>query len=150
MWRTWKDLQCDGIYLAHHFFDVGHSGDALNGQQQIAEDIGSKGYSYSIENCVGVLTMQYRSDSSAIFVSGLLIRCHNLASFTLCGLIVEVVSTTDSCYRSLNISISITPHHASRPPLWPGMFCIWTLSGKGNVFIGLQCDGISWKRVGCN
>ena len=37
----------DGIALAHHFFDVGHYGNALNDQQQIAEDIESKGYSYS-------------------------------------------------------------------------------------------------------
>lgn len=45
----------DGIALAHHFFDVGHYGDALNDQQQIAEDIESHGYSYSIEKCVRVL-----------------------------------------------------------------------------------------------
>ena len=102
MWRTWKGLQCDGIDLAYHFFDVGHSGDALNGQQLIAEDIGSKGYSYSIEKCVGVLRMQYRSDPSAIFVSGVLIRCRKNASFSLCGLIVEVVPTIDGRCPSLN------------------------------------------------
>lgn len=36
----------DGIALARHFFDVGHYGNAWNDQQQIAEDIESKGYSY--------------------------------------------------------------------------------------------------------
>jgi hypothetical protein len=104
-------LRCSGgydlPYLAHHSFYVGHSGDTLNGQQQVAEDIGSKAYSYSIEKCIGVLRMQYRSNPSAIFVSGLLIGCHNLGSWALCGLIVEVVSTIDGCCRRLNTSISI-------------------------------------------
>lgn len=36
----------DGIALARHFFDVVHYGNAWNDQQQIAEDIELKGYSY--------------------------------------------------------------------------------------------------------
>lgn len=57
MQRYERACNNDGIALAHPFFDVGHYGNDWNDQQQIAEDIESKGYSYSFEKSVGVLRM---------------------------------------------------------------------------------------------
>jgi hypothetical protein len=53
--------------------------------------------------------MLYRGIPPAIYVADLLIGYDNLASFMLCGLIVEVVSTIGGCCRWLNTSISNNP-----------------------------------------